>query len=122
MSGMQLLELGASDLCDTLHYLFEVDNSFVSEEAAESKSKLREIMYSDMYDRIYKYKYVSSESKKSTSNLVNPEDYPVEDDDFADIQPFDPKKKQPTKQYTPPTNFDPDSPTPFGGVLDAPLG
>lgn len=100
-----------------LHFFFEEDNHYVSEESAKSRSSLREALYRDLYNREYRYKYV--ESKKSS----NSQDFGTFSDDQADalsVNPFDPKEKE-TKPYIPPTPMDASSADPFGGVLDGPM-
>lgn len=104
-------------MVDVLHYFFEEDMSFTSQEQAEAQSKTRENLYSTMYGMTYKYAYKS----KQQNQPVNFDDIPTEDSsDMADIKPFDPKK-EPTKAYIPPTDFDPTSSNPFGNGLDAPM-
>ena len=107
----------ACDMVDVLHYYFEEDMIATSNEQAEAKSKTRVSIYQTMYGRDYKYVYKGDTSQK----VKSPEDYETEDGpDMADIKPFDPKR-EPTKAYFAPTDFDPDSSSPFGNGLDAPM-
>lgn len=106
-------------MLDIIHYYMDEDMAVTSDEQAQSKSGLREAVYRELYGTEYKYKYAKKQDKRAGPQ--NPEDYPIADDNFEDLQPFDPKKKQPTKGFVPATKFDPDSEDPFGGILDAPL-
>jgi hypothetical protein len=87
----------ASSMLDVLHYFFEEDNNFVSQEHAVITERRRVRLYQHMYGK--DYPYVIMESDKS--NLT-------EDDQLA-------------KPYLEPTEFDPDSFNPFGNLLDAPM-
>lgn len=100
-----------SDMLDVIHYIFEEDSVFVSSEQLQTKEGFREKMYREMYSRSYNY----SRKPKDASGVT---DF---DPEFEDVTPVDPLKP-PTKGYVPPTDFDPSRPSPFGGVLDAPLG
>jgi hypothetical protein len=113
---IKLAELKASDMIDVLHYFFEEDMYVASGEQAEAKSRLRVSIYQNMYGTTYKYGYESAESrnKRIFDEAMMEPDLPAEN-----IKPFDPVR-QPTKGYIPPTQFNPESPTPFGD-LDAPL-
>lgn len=118
MSGIRLGELPSDDMLDVIHYIFEEDMFAYSAESAEAKSKTRENMYANMYDRTYKYAYKKSEP---STQFIDPDTIPFEDGpSLDDVKPFDPKK-QPTKAYVPPTEFNPDSANPFMGTLDAPM-
>jgi hypothetical protein len=119
MSGIQLSGMEASDMLDVIHYIFEEDTTQESEQALKSQSETRDLLYSVMYERPYKYKYTASAPASDERKYIDdPED---EIDDVADIEPFNPRKNQP-KGYLPPTDFDPASPMPFGKGLDAPMG
>ena len=120
MSGIRLGELQASDMVDVLHYLFEEDMNFSSQEQAEARSKTRENLYSSMYNMTYKYAFKSKQN--NTNQFIDPDTIPTEDGPgLDDIKPFNPKEQQPTKAYVPPTDFNPDSANPFMGTLDAPM-
>ena len=100
-----------SDMLDVVHYIFEEDSTFVSQEQFQSRDSFRVKMYRDLYERSYNYSRVPKKSNGIT-------DF---DEDFEDMTPVDPLKP-PTKGYVPPTDFDASRPNPFGGVLDAPIG
>ena len=110
-------------MLDVLHYMFEEENSYVSEEHAKSRSAIREAVYGKLYGIPYKYKYVEAPQKgRLRSNTAMNDDYMVQPaSGETDLKPFDPLAG-PTKAYVPPTNFNPDAATPFGDILDAPLG
>lgn len=107
-------------MLDVIHYFFEEDSTFVSQEHLETREGVRKNIYTQMYDRPYKYfRGKGSSSGGSYSGGISGSD--SLDDSFEDLSPVDPLKP-PTKGYVPPTDFDPSSPKPFGGVLDAPIG
>lgn len=119
MSGIRIGSMDAEDALDILHFLFEEDNHFVSEESAISRSGLRDTIYRDLYNREYKYKYTPK--KRPTGPRNNADDFGtfnVEDADAMSVTPFNPRE---TKPYVPPTPFDPTKQNPFEGVLDGPL-
>lgn len=111
MSGIDLLEIDAVDAVDVLHYLFEVDIYETQAEAVEAKSDARAMIYRDLYGSSYRY---GVSSKKNTYNAT------ASDGSFDDLVPFDPAQSA-TKSYVPPTDFDAESPLPFGTTLDAPV-
>lgn len=119
VSGLNLVEMDASDMVDVLHYFFEEDTlRYSSGEQAEAASKFRTSFY-DMYDIEYKYAIsVSKDGVQATSGgrkyIEKNEDY-----DLDDVTPWTPNKA--IKPYVPPTQMDADSSDPFGGVLDAPI-
>ncbi len=87
-------------MLDVVHYFFEQDSRFTTAEEAESLSALRSRVYESLYDRPYNYAVSSSRNKNSQNFGGDGE----------------------LKPYIPPTDFDADSPLPFGDVLDAPIG
>lgn len=104
----------ASDMTDVLHFFFEEDLLISTAEEMEAKSAIRTSIYQSMYGETYKYGYKNT-SRTSTAGL----------DGFQeeDIVPFDPTSPpKPTRPYVPTTEFDSESPLPFGKTLDAPLG
>jgi hypothetical protein len=118
--GINLKEMEYSDMLDVIHYFFEEDSTFVSQEHLETREGVRKNIYTQMYDRPYKYfRGKSNSSANSYAGGISGAE--SSDDSFEDITPLDPLKP-PTKGYVPPTDFDPSSPKPFGGVLDAPIG
>lgn len=112
-------------MLDVIHVLFEQDMSASSPEEAEAKSKLRESIYRDMYGTVYKYKYTAPKDKTS-SNKTKIEDYEIADEDFADLDPFNPNQKpsmerKPTMDESTITQYDLDDADPFGGLLEPPM-
>lgn len=106
-------------MVDLIHYYFEEDMNYSSAEQAEARSKTREHLYSTLYGKTYKYSQKSSGSS-TTYNQDYGDITPESNVPDADIQPFNPKK-QPTKSYVPPTEFDGGAAEPFGAILDSPL-
>lgn len=108
-------------MVDVLHYYFEDDLSIPSAEAAEAKSEARSVIYRTLYGSTYKYALPKSKSGRSYS--ASGDNLP-DDGYFGDgeLSPFDPSDNNVTKPYIAPTNFNADSPLPFGRDIDAPLG
>lgn len=89
-------------MLDVIHYYFEEDNSrYESGDHAESVSKMRVSLY-----RLYNYEYKYKVTSKKQSGVGGE---------------FGASSSNAVKPYIPPTEFDPDSFDPFGGVLDQPL-
>jgi len=102
-------------MLDVVHYLFEDDNHYVSEESAKSRSGIRVAIYSSMYGTTYLYPF-------NDSKIANSRAY-VDDAELgaSDLpEPFNPAKEQPTKAFVPTSDFDPEAQTPFSG-LDGPM-
>lgn len=125
MNGVKLTSLEADDMVDVLHYLFEEDLHVSSAEEVESISKTRTLIYKDLYQKEYKYSVTLDKNKDNQNYSFDGEDiYP--DDGLQgsnQVIPFNPDGG-PTgerKSYIPPTEFNPESPMPFGTDLDAPL-
>jgi len=115
MSGIRLLEMEASEMLDVIHYLFEEDLVSTHPELVEAKTEMRDVIYRDLYEESYNYGIKTSKNKYNSLDRD-----PPSDGFYGDLKPFDPTAG-PTKPYTPPTDFDEDSPLPFGSSLDAPL-
>jgi hypothetical protein len=116
MSGVNLAELDASDMLDVLHYMFEDDMRFASAEQAEAISKSRSLLYRQMYEKEYTYRF--STGIGSVPASIDP---PLGHEDASDIRPFDAERQGSVKPYVPPTKIDENSARPFGTTLDAPL-
>ena len=106
-------------MTDVLHYLFEEDLMVPSAEAAEVRSEVRSLVYDSFYGTPYRYKM----NKTSRDTFADGSRFPTEGLMAKDepLEPFDPSPMT-KKPYVPPTEFNPDSPMPFGKTLDAPLG
>ncbi len=85
-------------MLDVIHYYFDEDFRYGSVEAAQLHSNVREQIFGVMYGRTYQYGL----GRNRTVGADGSEELTV-------------------KPYIPPTEFNPDSANPFGGVLDAPL-
>jgi len=110
LSGIALLKMDASDMLDVVHYMFEDDLRVSSAEEAEAVSKIRETMYPLLYGRPYKSLFTSSNTKYNMNTASS-----------GPIPTVSTPPGSERKPYIPPTQFDPDSPVPFGEKLDSPL-
>jgi hypothetical protein len=99
-------------MIDVLHFYFEDDLTAGSHEEALAKSESRSVIYGTLYGTTYKYKA----SNSGSSSQMNAGGSPVDG-----LVPFDPSEAV-TKPFVPATEFDAESPLPFGQTLDAPLG
>jgi hypothetical protein len=116
MSGIRLEEMEASNMLDTLHYLFEEDTTYTSSEQYESRENVRKLVYRTFYDKTYKYA-----SDSSQSSDFSPNDYGFDTLD-APVNATPAVTKE-VKPYFPPTQFNPEAANPFGNALrEAPLG
>ncbi len=89
-------------MLDIIHYYFEEDNSrYESGDQADAVSKMRTQLYG-LYGYQYKYK-INSKNKSGAGG------------------DFSASASNEVKPYIPPTEFNPESANPFGGVLDQPL-
>lgn len=112
MNGLKLAEMNSVDMLDVLHYYFEEDLSSSTQEEALAKSESRSVIYGTLYGTVYKYKA----NTNGSSSQTNAGGYSMDG-----LVPFDPSDAV-TKPFVPSTEFDADSPLPFGQTLDAPLG
>lgn len=103
-------------MLDVIHYLFEDDNHYVSEESAKSRSGLRTSIYRSLYNTTYPYPYQDAEASGRRAHIDDTELGVSE----SLPEPFNPKKDMPTKGFVPATEFDPDAQTPFS-ALDGPM-
>jgi hypothetical protein len=105
-----------SDMLDVVHYLFEQDATITSQEEFDTKNSIRDVIYETVYERKFAY---STKQSKDFSNS----DGQYSSEPFDEQGNYVPNKTNHVKPYVPPTNFNPDSENPFGGVLrEAPLG
>ena len=112
-------------MLDVIHYYFEEDSTYLSQESVERKSLMREHMYKTLYESVYPYT-THTTNTNSSREKINPEEFTESDgeswdDEIAKTKLFSPST-QPPAPYVPPTQFNPDAPQPFGNLLDAPLG
>jgi hypothetical protein len=118
MHGVDLLSMEATDMIDVIHYLFEQDTIFVSEEQMRSHSGVRVAIYETLYGVPYKYKVPDKKTGNQRAYVAEDMET-LSTEESRDIKPFNPKE-QPTKPFTPATTFDPEAANPFGG-LDSPM-
>ena len=103
------------DALDVIHVFFEEDLlGAESKEASEAKNKARAVLYRELYKK--EYRYGVSTSDKSYNYSTASDGFIGDTDDVQD------PLKTPTKPFTPSTDFNPESPLPFGNTLDAPIG
>lgn len=118
-------------MVDVLHYMFEDYFTFTSEEHVQSASGIRKSVWNNLYGREFRYEIKTASQEKNSRNnggmsSANDYDYSAEDDfsNLGSVDPFSPRERsengEEIKPYFPPTNFDPDSSTPFAG-LDGPM-
>ena len=120
MSGVRLEDMEAADMTDVLHFFFEEDTTYVSQEQADSRSQARESIYREFYN--WKYPYVVRTGTASGQSFAK--DFDADEALFEEdeITPFDPMQKQvPTKPFIAPTHVEASHAKPFGDVLDAPF-
>jgi hypothetical protein len=96
---------------DVLHYLFESD-SIAEQEVQEAKTKLRRIMYGQLYKRTYTW---GNDAGASADG-----DWGGQEVGVSPLRGGAPVLTH--KPYIPPTPVNAASAKPFGSVLDAPLG
>jgi len=110
-------------MLDVLHYYFEEDIDYESEERADARSRVRSRIFEEMYDRPYRYaRRPQLEPSAAYSEIEDGASDPdwLSEAEEREITPFQPKKK-PTIPYSPPSNVDIESELPFGFALDAPM-
>jgi hypothetical protein len=117
LSGVKLKELEMADMLDVVHFFFEEDLKVSSEEEAQAKSQIRSVLYRDLYKQTYKYGVKGKGQSYNYSNDTYPSDGFLGKDETVP----DPIKP-PTKPFVPATDFNSDSPLPFGQIVDPPLG
>lgn len=111
------MEMEASEFVDVLHYFFEEDTlRYTTGEQAEAASKFRSKLYQDLYHKEYKYALAPTSGASGGRKYVSGD----AGFDFDDSIPG--TSSRAVKPYIPPTQFNPDSIDPFGGVLDSPIG
>jgi hypothetical protein len=111
MSQVKLAEMDAADMLDVIHYIYEEDINYVSQEQAQMVETRRVAIWNTMYNAPYKY-----------SVFRKTDEYQYDEDEVQDFTPFDPTQRKDVKPYFPPTDFSADDSDPFGGVLDSPIG
>jgi hypothetical protein len=101
------------DMLDVVHYFFEEDLYASNAEELEAKNKIRTLVYRDMYNKPYNYG-VSKSEQSYNYDTANDGFVGATDDAISD------PLKPPVIPYTPTTEFNADSPMPFGKLLDPP--
>ncbi len=110
-------------MLDVLHYYFEQDTAFLSEDQLRDLTRTRTRLYEMLYERSYSWgaSYAAKEPKPSwigTPKTASDHDY-----DVSGLDPFDPVTEAgfTHKPFIPATEAGPDPEDPFNGILDAPL-
>lgn len=105
-------------MLDVIHYFFEDDYRYTTNEESIYKDEFRKSFYQQVYS--YEYKY-ASEERSSNKSYKDFDEEPLEPME-ENIQPFNPKAKKATKAYIEPTPLSGKSSNPFGDILDGPVG
>jgi len=105
----------APDALDVIHVFFEEDLLDESKEAMEAKTRVRKMIYRQLYKKTYKYGVASSDQSYNYSTASD--GYLGEEDDAIE-EPV----KFAKKDYIPPTEINPNSSNPFGKSVEPPLG
>jgi hypothetical protein len=114
VSGINLPQMEMSDMLDVMHFYMEEDFSQSSTaEQSEAKDKARKLIYKSLYNRDYTF---GKNNKKDYQTANSSGEFYA--DEEVSVDPL----KEPTKSYFPSTDFNPESPKPFGDLLDAPIG
>jgi len=123
MSGLRILEMGVGDMLDVIHFMFEEDSHYVSEESVKSRSEFRTAIYDSLYGVEYKYKYNAGKQSGNQAHMYEDASDMDYMSDAESQQAFSPSEiKEPMKPPAQtPTKFDFDADNPFSGVLDAPM-
>lgn len=89
-------------MLDVIHFFFEEDSRYRSQEEIQTVSAIRTQVYESLYGINYPYKVKSQATSSNNFSDV---------DDVNSVKP-----------YMAPTEFDPESTNPFGKTLEPPLG
>jgi hypothetical protein len=109
----------ASDMLDVLHFFFEESVNYSTAEQAKASDQMRAKLYNDLYKRKYKYA-----AKPGMGGYTASADFDLEEENPVakeEVQPFNPRHKEPTKSFVPATQVSTDEVNPFKGILDAPI-
>jgi hypothetical protein len=112
--------MDVSDMLDVIHYFFEDDYRYSTNEESIYKDEFRKSFYSQMYS--YKYKYSSEDSQGRDSYR----DFDVEAPESLTeveevIEPFSPRERKASKAFIEATPMVGDEIKPFGSILDGPI-
>ena len=97
MQGRNLVEMEASDMMDCLHFLFEEDFTAINEDHAQSRSAIRDHLYTELYGVKYSFKMPPRKDARGRSvgaSGSNEFDYSEFEASLAnETASFDPRKK-----------------------------
>ena len=116
---MQLANMEVSDMLDAVHFLFEEDVRFVSQEQNAFMDTFRTNIYRELYKTEYKYA-TKQDANSGLDSLDGPIDSVDEPIQGEKLKVFSPREKT-AKPYIQPTAVAADDVKPFGSVLDAPI-
>lgn len=108
MSGVNLSTLNAEDCLDVIHYHFEEDSMPHFDRETVIRSKMRVVIYKNMYDTRYPFEVADPEEGTGPGPGAS---------DLAFDEPALPPEKMPLKPYIPPTN-----PEDLPALLGRPMG
>jgi hypothetical protein len=113
--------MDASDMLDVIHYFFEEDFRYSTNEESIYKDEFRKSFYKKVYK--YDYRYVS-ESETSDRAYRDFDADAMEEADAPQetIEPFNPRARKSSKAFIEATPIVGDESTPFGSILDGPIG
>jgi hypothetical protein len=109
----------ASSMLDVLHYFFEEDFTYVSDENMTFNEVFRTNVYREFYKKEYQY-VRDKESSSSLDSLDSPLNEDIAEDPRDKIRVFSPREKS-AKQYMAPSELTNNDAKPFGSVLDGPI-
>ena len=100
-------------MLDVIQYFMEEEMIRQSSQQVDVPGAVRSYLYKELYN--VKYAYYTPVGGKTYEGLDDL------DDPLDGVEPLNPKRDD-VKGYVPPTKVDAESETPFGNILDAPLG
>lgn len=93
-------------MLDVIHYFYEEDFNYSTVEQAQMTDARRIHVFETLYKT--KYHYAAQKTVGGGSGVDG-------------LEPFDPSNQE-VKPFIPATDFNPESSSPFGETLDAPIG
>ena len=109
-------------MLDVIHYFFEEDYRYASDQEQIYKDEFRKSFYKRVYS--YEYKYASEDISGTRGSY---RDFDIELEEATDeveevIQPFSPRDRKAAKAFVEATPIVGDEIKPFGSILDGPIG
>lgn len=113
--------MDASDMLDVIHYFFEDDYRYSTNEESIYKDEFRKSFYSRVYNYDYRYSSDGGKSKESYRDFDSEIPEALEEVEEV-IQPFSPRERKAVKAFVETTPMVGDEIKPFGSILDGPIG